>query len=144
MPRKAMTKEAKIKRALDNGIAIHEIARRYNTSPQYVNLIKRKHWRVDKRPGPQPHEHIVGPLPDAPELPTIPHDLQPPAKEEPYLDTEKLFASGIVTLKPEPDLFPPPVGIMAIPPGAGEVRELEGPPKPTLWQRFKLWVRGWA
>ena len=135
MPRKAMTKEAKIKRALDNGIAVNEIARRYRTSQQYVNLIRRKHWR--------PHEHIVGPLPLVPE---IPHDLQPPAKDEPYLDTEKLFASGIVALKPEPDLPPPTVGIMAVPPARGEVVELMGPPAPppTLWQRFKLWAWGRA
>lgn len=128
MPRKAMTKEAKIKRALDNGIAVSEIARRYNTSPQYVHRIRSKHWRQ--------HEHIVGPLPLVPVPPLV--------KEEPSPDTDKIFASGIVALKPEPDTPQPTVGIMAIPPGAGEVKELEGPPKPTLWQRFKLWAWGRA
>lgn len=143
MPRKAMTKEAKIKRALKNGIAVNEIARSYRTSQQYVNLIRRKMAKDAVAAQPQPHEHIVGPLPLVPE---IPHDLQPPAKDEPYLDTEKLFASGIIALKPEPDIPQPTVGIMAVPPARGEVVELMGPPAPppTMWQRFKLWAWGRA
>lgn len=124
MPRKPMTKEAKIKRALERGLSAQEIARRHHTSPQYVNLIRRKMAR-DQAKDTQ-HEHIVGPLPEI------------PPKEEP------MFATGIVALHPAPETPQPAVGIMAIPPGAGEVKELEGPPKPTLWQRFKLWAWGRA
>lgn len=124
MPRQPMTKEAKIKRALERGLSAQEIARRHHTSPQYVNVIRRKMKRDQAKEAQ--HEHIVGPLPEI------------PAKEEP------MFATGIVALKPEPDVPQPTVGIMTVAPGAGEVKELEGPPKPTLWQRFKLWAWGRA
>lgn len=127
MPRKPMTKETKIKRALERGLSAQEIARRYNTSPQYVNVIRRKMTRDQARE--TQYEHIVGPLPET------------PVKEEP------MFATGIVALHPVPETQQPAVGIMAIPPGAGEVKELEGPPPPpplTLWQRFKLWAWGRA
>ena len=132
MPRKAMTKEAKIKRALDNGIAVNEIARRYRTSQQYVNLIRRKHCRQ--------HEHIVGPLPLVPDQSVAPSPPAQPAKEEP------MFAAGIVALHPVPDTPQPTAGILAVPPARGEVVELMGPPAPTLtrWQRFKLWAWGRA
>lgn len=117
MPRKPMTKETKIKRALERGLSAQEIARRHHTSPQYVNVIRRKMARDQARE--TQYEHIVGPLPEA----------------------------GIVALHPVPETQQPAVGIMAIPPGAGEVKELEGPPPPpplTLWQRFKLWAWGRA
>jgi hypothetical protein len=125
MPKRPMTKEAKIRRALDAGMSVGEISRRYNTSPGYVQVIRRKYT------APRPlqtepslvQEHSVGPLPPAP-------------KVEPY------FASGLVSLQPEPPQ--PTAGISSIPLGAGEVREIEGPPKPTLWQRFKLWAWGRA
>lgn len=125
--RTPMTKEAKIKRALGNGLSAAEIARRYRTSPQYVNLIRR---RLEAKKAQEQHEHIVGPLPEAVSGP--------------------LFATGIVSLQPVPETPQPTAGIMAVPPGAGEIRELEGPPappappKPTLWQRFKLWAFGRA
>jgi hypothetical protein len=123
MPRKRMTKEAKIRRALDANIPVMEIARRYHTSPQYVNVIRRKHVKPQSVLPVQ--EHSVGPLPEAPKV--VP---------EPY------FASGLVSLQPEPPQ--PTAGISSIPLGAGEVREIEGPPKPTLWQKFKLWFWGRA
>jgi len=123
MPRKPMTKEAKIRRALEAGLSVGEISRRYNTSPQYVNLIRRKHVKPQSVLPVQ--EHSVGPLPDAPK-----------AVPEPY------FASGLVSLQPEPPQ--PTAGISSIPLGAGEVREIEGPPKLTRWQKFKLWFWGRA
>lgn len=127
MPRKAMTKEAKIKRALERGLSASEIARMYRTSPQYVNLIKRKQL------GKQTHqEHIVGPLPG-------------PEKVEP------MFATGIVALQPVPETSQPTAGILAVPPAEGKVsglvvttQELVGPPRPTMWQRFKMWAWGRA
>lgn len=130
MPRKPMTKEAKIRRALDAGVPVGEIARRYHTSPGYVHIIRRKHF--PPRPEPTPvQEHSVGPLPPVPRAEPVPAPTP-----EPY------FASGLVSLQPEPPQ--PTAGISSIPLGAGEVRELEGPPKPTLWQRFKLWAWGRA
>lgn len=135
MPRKPMTKEAKIRRALDAGVPVGEIARRYHTSPQYVNVVRRKY--LPPRPvQAEPtlvQEHSVGPLPDA--------GRAEPASE-PAPTPEPYFASGIVSLQPEPPQ--PTAGISSIPLGAGEVRELEGPPEPTLWQRFKLWAWGRA
>jgi hypothetical protein len=125
MPKRPMTKEAKIRRALDAGMSVGEISRRYNTSPGYVQVIRRKYTAprpVQAEPS-LVQEHSVGPLPPAP-------------KVEPY------FASGLVSLQPEPPQ--PTAGISSIPLGAGEVREIEGPPKPTLWRRFKLWFWGRA
>lgn len=122
MPRKPMTKEAKIRRALENGVSPGEISRRYNTSINYVHIIRRKHAQTRVV-----QEHSVGPLPDSGRAEPMP---------EPY------FASGLVSLQPEP--VQPTAGISSIPLGAGEVRELEGPPKPTWWQRFKLWAWGRA
>jgi hypothetical protein len=129
MPRKPMTKEAKIRRALDAGMSVGEISRRYNTSPGYVQVIRRKY--LPPRPvQAEPslvQEHSVGPLPPAPRVEPVP---------------ESYFASGLVSLQPEPPQ--PTAGISSIPLGAGEVRGIEGPPKPTLWQRFKLWAWGRA
>lgn len=122
MPRKPMTKEAKIKRALEAGVPVNEISRRYNTSYQYVNVIKRKMYK--QRQAQQPvQEHSVGPLPEAPRA-------------------EPMFATGIVALHPEP--VPPTAGLASIPLGVGEIRELKVAEKPTLWQRFKLWAWGRA
>jgi hypothetical protein len=137
MPRRPMTKEAKIRRALEAGVSVSEIARRYHTSPQYVNVIRRKHFPprpVQAEPTLVPvQEHSVGPLPPAPRAEPAP---APAPAHDPY------FASGLVSLHPEPPQ--PTAGISSIPLGAGEVRELAGPPKPTLWQRFKLWFWGRA
>jgi hypothetical protein len=116
MPRKPMTKEAKIRRALEAGVPVPAIAQRYNTSYQYVNLIRRKMRKaVEVVDTAHVQEHSVGPLPDAPR-------------------------AGLVSLQAE--IPQPTAGITSIPLGVGEVREVVVEPKPTLWQRFKLWMWG--
>lgn len=123
--RKQMTKRRKIMRALAKGYTPRDVAEYYNTSLQYVYKIKSR--------------MTVSPVnPPVAELPLTP---PPPVKPEEFVGPPAPV--GIVTLQPE--IPQPTAGIGPLPSGSGEVivKDQE-PPRPTLWQRFKLWAWGRA
>lgn len=129
--RKRMTKEAKILRALRKGHHPKAVAAYYNTSLNYVYKV-RMHDVRSRDSGPAPAVNLD--QGSAPEPARVPTELVGPPVPAP---------AGLVTLQSE--IPQPTAGIGPLPSGSGEV-VVKGtePPKPTLWQRFKLWAWGRA
>ena len=119
MPRRLMSKSAKIRRALSRNLSPAYIAERYQTSLSTVYNIKSQMKR--KASLEQPTTIIASPEP-------VPQTIVAPA----------VAAGGIITLSDPAPV--PPGGITYVAPTATPTAVVEE--RPNLWARFKLWMFG--
>lgn len=125
MPRRPMSKSAKIRRALSRNLSPSYIAERYQTSLSTVYNIKSQMKR--KAAQEQPTTIITPPEPTAPMV-VAPLTTAPVA----------VPAGGIITLSDPTPV--PPGGITYVAPPATPIEVIGG--RPSLWARFKLWMFG--
>ena len=125
MPRRPMSKSAKIRRALSRNLSPAYIAERYQTSLSTVYNIKSQMKR--KAAQEQPTTIIASPEPTAPMV-VAPLTTAPVA----------VPAGGIITLSDPTPV--PPGGITYVAPTATPTAVVEE--RPSLWARFKLWMFG--
>ena len=121
MPRRPMSKSAKIRRALSRNLSPSYIAERYQTSLSTVYNIKSQMKR--KAAQEQPTTIIASPEPVAPVTPSAP---------------VAVATGGIITLSDPTPV--PPGGITYVAPTATPTAVVEE--RPSLWARFKLWMFG--
>lgn len=119
MPRRPMSKSAKIRRALSRNLSPSYIAERYQTSLSTVYNIKSQMKR--KAAQEQPTTIITPPEP-------VPQTIVAPV----------VAAGGIITLSDPTPV--PPGGITYVAPTATPTAVVEE--RPNLWARFKLWMFG--
>ncbi len=125
MPRRPMSKSAKIRRALSRNLSPSYIAERYQTSLSTVYNIKSQMKR--RAAQEQPTTIITPPEPVAPMV-------VGPITTAPV----RVPAGGIITLSDPTPV--PPGGITYVAPTATPTAVVEE--KLSLWARFKLWAFG--
>lgn len=136
-PRGPMSMSAKIRRALNQGVPVKEIAKRYKVETNFVHNIR---WKENKKREEQAKAQAQVNLPpasatvdftyDASSQSLVPVVISPPVPSQvpsPVSSEVQQQPGGIVWLIDKKEAAPNPPAVEA---------------KPSLWQRIKFWAFG--